>query len=1477
MSKSPCDLAHVLPLLNAAHVEAQKYPSKAEDSGESKRNARYLLNKVINRATGMAEYSQEQVAMALLNMNSFYTSHTFWYGYIRDAVDFQKTLHGLKKDTSTSDVTTEVADTDHDDVSDDFTDSEDSDFVLATDEESFHSSDEENKFPPTMLPSTESPPTDSMASTEATAPSTDSTSPKSESPSTESPSTDSPSKEPSSLERVDIFMTEDELNAFDNYDSDLECADDECAVDDFENYTGLNELIEITENKKVLRAAQHEHYQYRGSDLELMPFYVYIATVKVVEKKNVSENTRKHCHDFMEGHSLAETHTQQIRQKFKVPILTLQPPPGSGPRPENPDKKWIKASERFIQYYSTLLFYWDLETGKAPCFTSWDDFLAKINEWREGSWIEKRLNWLLNSLASNLRLTAKERRLHAKFRFRAVTTNDNHDNSNTGNFLGMREEEYGDINNLIEEYNLNNSSKFKNSFHSKRKEIADNILDKYNDLYTTKPDTETPPDNIQNSTLWSEWSESIKTFDADWSRKMTSQIKANSKKCDADSDDEMSEDENIFASKKEAEIDLSEAAFKDLTVCQKRACMYGAKVLKKGEQLLLFLHGPPGVGKSHAAFHLSLQCEAIAWKTCRTATTGVAATHIDGTTIDWLLNLRISKKKNAAWPFVYIHPNRITRILQRLNKAKILILDEISYCSPEKFALIDQTLRIVLNELDKPFGGLSVIILGDNFQLGPVRASAMYSSTIHLGSKSSATGPEFAGIATFKKFKKFELRTQVRSEDPAHTARITKLRENEKPFNAEFFDDIKTLDSEDLKDENWRFNAPFLVPDNYTKDALNAAQAKLYAREHKLPVFVFYDQVLGKSSEIIDPQSRGKLLSGPIPKLKRYFVPTAPCMLRDNMDPREKLANGISGTFHSLTWEDDIDVTIPEDYQPGEEIEVPFPVSVNFIPKKGPYKGKVIPVPLARGGRKNIIKLPSPATGSRPIATHMIDLAFAITYHKIQGSTKEKVILVLPKGAKLRFEHLYVGFTRVKYGEHLRLFPMESFDHLYKITANDDIRLWLNHYDENGNWVDDVIVAPKIIQKWNSEIGDQVALGKKTMAKLRPLALKLNISKTRMKKQELLDKINSVLELPEGNPPPSKKNGKKQSGTKKTKKSRPSKKRGTKRSLEPETGSAEPKKMVPPDTSAAKKPPRKKKRKSSFEKSFLTKQNNLCFMNTAFNILLSIPPLRDLYTTLAHTKACKQNCIACAFESLAKSRIEKPTETLSLVPIARKYAAICPTYTFGEHHDASEVINTILTILDDTDEAQYTNVFDTKIRVRITEEIKCTVCKECTSNPDIYALVYDAQTPKNIFEAKPETIPDYNCPICNVSAGNYEFQDAGIVPGVVAIKSQAKKTLKVSTLNAYSIIQLKRGDNNGEKTHHKMTFPNPLPYLNKKCETFAWTQHRGRKWKSGHWTAFINENNGFVEYDDNKKIPTQYTGIVNNGKSCFLVLKNEDA
>ncbi|KAM9771032.1 uncharacterized protein ACBT44_004625 isoform 5-T6 [Syngnathus typhle] len=160
--------------------------------------------------------------------------------------------------------------------------------------------------------------------------------------------------------------------------------------------------------------------------------------------------------------------------------------------------------------------------------------------------------------------------------------------------------------------------------------------------------------------------------------------------------------------------------------CIKRVCSS-----KPIEQFFYHINGGAGTGKSHLIKCIHTEATKILQRLPRLAEeadiskqtvvlaafTGTAAFNISGTTLHCLLKLPRSLK-----PPYHGLGNKLDEVRAELSIAQILIIDEISMVSKDLFAYVNARL-IQIKGINLPFGGMSVLAVGDFFQLPPVRQS----------------------------------------------------------------------------------------------------------------------------------------------------------------------------------------------------------------------------------------------------------------------------------------------------------------------------------------------------------------------------------------------------------------------------------------------------------------------------------------------------------------------------------------------------------------------------------------------------------------------------------------------------------------------------------------------------------------------------------------------------------------------------------
>lgn len=134
--------------------------------------------------------------------------------------------------------------------------------------------------------------------------------------------------------------------------------------------------------------------------------------------------------------------------------------------------------------------------------------------------------------------------------------------------------------------------------------------------------------------------------------------------------------------------------------------------MESGQTVLLT--GAAGTGKTHLLNKFIKRARSRGQNVAITATTGLAATHLNGTTIHAWSGIGVRDVLDGMFF------NKLSKQRQDLiSKADVLVIDEISMLHDFRLDLVDEVLRKVRGG-DRPFGGIQVVLCGDFFQLPPV-------------------------------------------------------------------------------------------------------------------------------------------------------------------------------------------------------------------------------------------------------------------------------------------------------------------------------------------------------------------------------------------------------------------------------------------------------------------------------------------------------------------------------------------------------------------------------------------------------------------------------------------------------------------------------------------------------------------------------------------------------------------------------------
>lgn len=138
------------------------------------------------------------------------------------------------------------------------------------------------------------------------------------------------------------------------------------------------------------------------------------------------------------------------------------------------------------------------------------------------------------------------------------------------------------------------------------------------------------------------------------------------------------------------------------------------EILKLGHNV--FLTGPAGSGKTFVLNKYINFLKDNYVDVGITASTGIAATHMGGTTIHSWTGMGIKDSLNKA----ELEELRTRKYLKnRFDRTQVLVIDEVSMLHHFRLDLINKICQYMKNSL-LPFGGIQVILCGDFFQLPPI-------------------------------------------------------------------------------------------------------------------------------------------------------------------------------------------------------------------------------------------------------------------------------------------------------------------------------------------------------------------------------------------------------------------------------------------------------------------------------------------------------------------------------------------------------------------------------------------------------------------------------------------------------------------------------------------------------------------------------------------------------------------------------------
>lgn len=291
----------------------------------------------------------------------------------------------------------------------------------------------------------------------------------------------------------------------------------------------------------------------------------------------------------------------------------------------------------------------------------------------------------------------------------------------------------------------------------------------------------------------------------------------------------------------------------------------------KGKNILIT--GSGGVGKSTVLKKIINYYKRNKKNIAVTASTGVAASLINGTTLHSCLKIGIANK-----PVNDLYDSLISKVnksdYNRLKKLDVLIIDEISMIDDKLFTKIAGYLSLIKN-IKKPFGKIQIILCGDFYQLPPIKNDYCFKSKIW----------------DKLKIKVVELKKQMRQLDDI---KLQNILENIKKNNItdSIYEELEKLQNNKL---NNTIRPTIMYSKNVDIDKINTTEFNNLVKKYNYYVYTFpikYDTNNKKIDNFIK-----KLDEKEIKLCKGLQI-----MITYNIDLDNKITNGTRAIIENIDY-----------------------------------------------------------------------------------------------------------------------------------------------------------------------------------------------------------------------------------------------------------------------------------------------------------------------------------------------------------------------------------------------------------------------------------------------------------------------------------------------------------------------------------------------------------------------------------------------
>ena len=416
--------------------------------------------------------------------------------------------------------------------------------------------------------------------------------------------------------------------------------------------------------------------------------------------------------------------------------------------------------------------------------------------------------------------------------------------------------------------------------------------------------------------------------------------------------------------------------------------------------LRMIVSGTAGTGKSYLIHCLRLLLQ---HQLRVAAPTGVAAFNVDGCTLHSLLSLP------TKGDFKELEGERLNKLQQSFTDIKYIIIDEMSMVGRKSLGQVDRRLRQAFPHRGREvFGGCSCLLFGDFGQLPPVMDLPLYTTD----SRSELSDQ---GRAAYQQFNQAVVLDQVMRQAGQDHEQVL------------FRDILLRLRDAKVTIADWKclmMQTPTLVQNlSPFANALHLHPTVEAVVEHNVTQLRASSQPIATIKAVHTGANASKAPADDAGGLEAVIclARSARVMLTSNLWVDVGLVNGAMGTIHAIC------------YRSGGPPDLPISVMVHFDNYSGPtlHNGTVPITPLRRtwsssGGQCSRLQLP-------------LKLAWAVTIHKSQGLTLDKVVIDVGK-REFSSGLTFVACSRVRQLKDLLFTPPFPFQRLANLANSQRLR-----------------------------------------------------------------------------------------------------------------------------------------------------------------------------------------------------------------------------------------------------------------------------------------------------------------------------------------------------------------------------------------------------------------------------------------------------